>query len=194
MEIRRKATSGEGDAVDRGRELTAARGQLSEEVTQNSALFMARALNLTRDRIAAWDLFQDTVVQGLRALTQFRAGSNMRGWLLRIMYNLHVDRCRRQNRHTGWASITEDIPADEPEPTPRPLPTREDLDQAITRLAPPDRQIVLLRGEKRLSCKVISRELGISPNTVATRFFRAKQRLRAMLGVDSVNGPDGSPP
>jgi len=50
---------------------------------------------LARERTAAEDLTLDTLERALRAVTRFKAGTNLRAWLMRIMRNLFTDGCRR---------------------------------------------------------------------------------------------------
>ena len=47
----------------------------------------AYAMTLTRSRISAEDLVQDTLVKALQAKTQFRMGTNMKAWSFMIMRN-----------------------------------------------------------------------------------------------------------
>src|SRR4029077_19226472 len=65
--------------------------------TFESALY-ARAMRLVRSRSDAWDLVQDTYERALRGRATFQAGTNLRLWMMTIMYNLFLDRCRKQAR------------------------------------------------------------------------------------------------
>ncbi|WP_134495125.1 sigma-70 family RNA polymerase sigma factor [Microvirga pakistanensis] len=54
------------------------------------------ARSLTRDEIHAEDLVQDTLVRAYERRGSFRAGGNLRGWLLSILHNTFIDHRRRQ--------------------------------------------------------------------------------------------------
>src|SRR4051794_15633663 len=53
------------------------------------------ARTLTRDETHAEDLVQDTLVRAYERRSSFRAGGNLRGWLLSILHNTFVDSRRR---------------------------------------------------------------------------------------------------
>lgn len=56
------------------------------------------ALRLTRDHSAAEDLLQETAAKAYAAFGSFRPGTNLGGWLYRIMANTHISEYRRRER------------------------------------------------------------------------------------------------
>ena len=50
---------------------------------------------MTRSTAEAEDLVQDTVVKAMRARDQFKPGTNLKAWLLRILTNTFINRYRR---------------------------------------------------------------------------------------------------
>src|SRR5438128_11068264 len=66
---------------------------------------IARAL--CRDRSKAEDLVQDTFERALRALDQLDQQKNPRSWMVTILNNLHIDRCRQ------LARLEPHVPCDE---------------------------------------------------------------------------------
>ena len=54
------------------------------------------ALRLTRDHADAEDLLQETAARAYAAFGTFRPGTNLSGWLYRIMVNANINNHRRQ--------------------------------------------------------------------------------------------------
>ena len=57
------------------------------------------AMRMTRNHADAEDLVQDTLVKAYANLGSFKQGTNLRGWLFRIMRNTYVDDYRKKRRH-----------------------------------------------------------------------------------------------
>ncbi len=150
-------------------------------VEENTEPLARTARRLLRNPSDAADLVQDTVEKALRCWRQFRPGSRMRAWLLTIMTNLFVDRCRRGNREVPLDGDLEQPPP-EPEETPVWLQlSQEQVRRAVESLDPAMREVYRLRAVERLSYQTMSRRLGIPVATVGTRLNRARQKLRALL-------------
>ena len=145
------------------------------------ALF-SRAMGLERSAEDAADLVQDTFERALRNLHQFRAGTNIRMWLFRIMYNLFVD-CRRRRHSEARNDNIE--PAELAAPDPDPLEPWEQIDHAkvtdvMNHLEPHYRDVLELHLVSH-TYREIGATLGIPPGTVGTRLLRARDKLRGML-------------
>lgn len=54
------------------------------------------AFKLTRDHADAEDLLQETAAKAYAAFGSFRVGTNLAGWLYRIMLNTHISAYRKQ--------------------------------------------------------------------------------------------------
>jgi RNA polymerase sigma-70 factor (ECF subfamily) len=139
-----------------------------------------RAMFLTHDMTAADDLVQDALERALAARAQFRPGTNLRAWVGSIMRNLFVDACRRR-------PLVEQ-PADElawtpPESFDGPLEvlSLNDVQTALSGMKAQDREILTLACLERRSYRDISEHLGIPVQTVGTRLFRARAKLRMQL-------------
>jgi RNA polymerase sigma-70 factor (ECF subfamily) len=155
---------------------------------------------LTGNRIDAADLVQDTWERALSHYSASVSDEKVRGWLLVIMKNIHVDIIRRNKVRGALAAATElldVIPAPELEPEPEPawsqLSVRE-IYPSLDRLASPLRRAIELHAFERRSYQEISRVLHIAKTTVGTRLFRARRRLRrlvteAQLGGETVPEP-----
>lgn len=133
----------------------------------------ARAL--VRDEHLAADLAQDTLVRAMERSDQYRHDAPLGGWLKRILRNLAIDRARRSEREV----IVEDTEArwhdDEYTVDPANVleraATREELDDALTRLPFIYRSTVLLHDVEGWTVQEIAilEQIGLPA---------AKQRLR----------------
>lgn len=64
------------------------------DVWPHAAAVLRSAQFLTRDPAEADDLAQDVMLKAFRHLDQFRAGTDMKSWLLTILRNTRIDRAR----------------------------------------------------------------------------------------------------
>lgn len=136
----------------------------------------ARAL--AGDRAAADDLVQDTLERAWAKLHLYRRGTDLRAWLFTVMHNLHVNQLRAARPGT---QLDEEMPE-------LAQPAREidtlvlrDLDLAIRRLPPDQREVLLLVALEEMSYAEAAGTLGIPIGTVMSRLARAREKLRAML-------------
>ncbi len=142
-----------------------------------------RALSLTRARADAEDLLQDTLERALRALPRLRPGSSVVSWLNTLMNNRFIDgwRSRRHNRSLD-AAVHVAAPVPELPPAWLDISEREIRD-GIEKLSACSATILRLRYFHRLPYAEISRRLGVSLDTVGTRLFRARRRLKVILNA-----------
>lgn len=119
------------------------------------------ALSLTRDRDAADDLVQETVVKALKGRHSFQPGTNLAAWLFRIQRNEFISGVRKQ-RPT--------VPVD--------LEIAERLSHP---LAPTQREALLLAVLEGLPYEVIAEHTGVSVGTVKSRVSRGRDTLERLL-------------
>ena len=154
-----------------------------ERVSDYEGVLFARAMRLARSHSDAWDLVQDTYERALRGQSSYQPGTNLRLWLMTIMYNLFLDRCRRQAREPRVMAIDEgDIPNPESSsPEPWEGITPEQVHAAVADLELPFREVYELRLTSNCSYDEIADKLTIPRSTVGTRLLRARQKLRRTL-------------
>lgn len=141
------------------------------------------ARRLCGDSDVAADLAQETFLQAWRSFHRFEPGTNCRAWLYRIL--LHVwshERRRRTREPILFDSEVADVetPLYDP-PIPDNLSEAQVL-EALDRLAPGHRAIVLLSDVEDLSYREIAEILEIPIGTVMSRLSRARRTLRHELG------------
>ena len=136
----------------------------------------ARAL--TGDHAAADDLVQDTLERAWAKLHLYRRGTDLRAWLFTVMHNVYVNQLRAAR---PVAQLDEDMPElSQPGRESDGLELR-DLDLAIRRLPPDQREVLLLVVLEDMSYDEAAGTLGIPIGTVMSRLARAREKLRAML-------------
>jgi RNA polymerase sigma-70 factor, ECF subfamily len=165
-------------------ESAAGAGWLRAQLVVLLPALRGRAQRLERHAALADDLVQDTVEKALRSWHLFAGGSNLRGWLLTIMHNLFVDRCRARNRTPGPPDGEPDSelsPFDrEPPPAWQSL-TVDEAREMSSGLQGCLREAVELVFFQGLSYQEAGLRLGIPAVTVGTRLVRARGRLRELL-------------
>ena len=150
----------------------------AESIVQLIPRLRRYARALAGDRTAADDLVQDTLERSWSKLHLYRRGTNLRAWMFTIMHNVYVNQLR---------AMRPSVPLDDemPELT---QPAREtdtlvlrDLDAAIRRLPPEQREVLLLVALEDMSYGEAAATLGIPIGTVMSRLARAREKLRAMM-------------
>jgi len=137
----------------------------------------ARAL--VGDRHGADDLVQDTLERAVRKFHLWRPG-DLRAWLFSIMHNVFVNQLKARR-------ITPDVEADDSLVAPSSSVSPSDLadlERALGRVAPEQREVLLLVGLEEMSYAEVSRALGIPMGTVMSRLSRGRERLRRLMGVE----------
>lgn len=155
---------------------------------------MARAL--TRDRTAAEDLVQESVLRGLRYFDSYR-GEDFRAWMAAIMRNLNRERpVDRTAPQVDRAEEADDRLAQLPDPAPDPEQRLLADDRAaklrglVAALPEAMREILVLREFGGLSYAQIAATLSLPIGTVMSRLARARMQLRA----DWTSGDGGCTP
>jgi RNA polymerase sigma-70 factor (ECF subfamily) len=139
------------------------------------------ALKITRDPVRAEDVTQESCVQVLRRIQQFRGEARFGSWLSRIVVNTALLRHRRERRLVPTAEIySPATAAPEPEPEQK-VGDREVLrltDSFLSDLRDGDRELFTRRFIDGLSLQSISEETGLSLPALKSRFHRARLRLK----------------
>jgi len=104
----------------------------------------------------------------------------VRAWMFGIMHNLFVDRLRAQ-RSTPEDSAGDDLPEAAQRATQSDRLEVVDLDRALQRLPPEQREVLLLVAVEELTYREVATAIGVPIGTVMSRLSRARERLRAEL-------------
>jgi RNA polymerase sigma-70 factor (ECF subfamily) len=148
-----------------------------------SALLFRVAHSILRSRGEAEDVVQDVfvrVIENRRKLSEIR---DLRVWLVRIAWNLALDRTRRARPAQFDAGFAESLAA-------RTVAADQALDEArhmqavfkeIDRLPKTERGVLLLSAMDELGTAQIAEVMGKSESAVRALLFRARTRLRERL-------------
>ena len=137
------------------------------------------ALSLTRDRDAADDLVHDTVVKALTGRASFEPGTNLSAWVFRIQRNEFISGLRRL-RPIGAGRFGRRRELVAPPHQESRLVMREFM-SAFGKLAPTQREALLLAVLEGQSYEVIAAHTGVSVGTVKSRISRARDTLERLL-------------
>lgn len=159
-----------------------------QEAMPFSADLFRVAMFLKRDRDAAEDLVQETMMQALKSFHRFEKGTNCKAWLTTIMYHTHYKQLRKQNNLKLVADTEEQIAATIPFEAPIPQKiTDEDVLEAVKKVPDLFREVVLLCDVEGFSYKEISALLDVPIGTVMSRLHRGRKVLRGELAVYARN-------
>ncbi len=158
------------------------------------------ALRIVRRHETAEDVAQEAFVRAWRGLERFELGRPFAPWVCRIAANLALNEVRSPRmREQALPEGHEERPASGAGPLESVLDAeaRRVLDDALGALPAEQRAVLVLRVFEELSYDEIAQTLELSPGTVMSRLFRARQRLsRALapyLGASAVRRKGGAP-
>lgn len=135
---------------------------------------------LLRDRSAADDLVQDTLLRALDRIGTVEPGGDLRAWLFTIMHNLNVSHWRRARVRADIAVDKADADMATPAPQQASAEMRDVL-HGLDMLPEEQRQILLLVAVEGMSYGDAARILGLPIGTVMSRLSRARDRLGAFM-------------
>ena len=145
------------------------------------------ARRLARNEHEAEDLVQDTYLKAQQAFGRYEMREfGIKPWLLKILHNAFLNHQARQKKapRATDQQILEQAPTDDESDLPPEL-NYEHLDQevkqAIDRLAPEFREVLLLWATMELSYQDIGQIMSIPIGTVMSRLHRARRQLTGEL-------------
>jgi RNA polymerase sigma-70 factor (ECF subfamily) len=156
--------------------------------------FYPQAMKLTRNRTEAEDLLQETAAKAFAGFHGFRDGTNLGGWLYRILLNTHISGYRKQQRRPAqWLTdeITDGQLIAEARHSSTGLRSAEDqvLDmlgdtdvrEAMRQLPEKLRTAVYYADIEGRRFKEIAAITDVPIGTVMSRLHRGRHRLRSLL-------------
>ena len=155
----------------------------------NRALF-AFLVKLVRDREMAEEVLSETMLDVWRQAGRFEGKSSVTTWLFSIGHHKAVSRLRRMRE----VALDEEVAANIEDGAPTPDIQASDRDMSrllislIDRLSLDHREILQLAYYQEFSVQEIAEVLDLPENTVKTRMFYARQRLKVLLEAAGVKG------
>ena len=154
------------------------------------------ALRMTRNRVRAEDLLQETFLRAWRSFHTFKPGTNVRAWLYRILMNAYIDGYRKSEREPEVVD-QEDVDefylyskvhesddfrrAGNPEEVLLNSLMDADVKGALDSLPEAFRNVVVLADIEGFSYKEIADILSIPIGTVMSRLHRGRRQLQVKL-------------
>jgi RNA polymerase sigma factor (sigma-70 family) len=126
----------------------------------------------------AEDAVQEALWRLYRHIGALRTAATLATWLFRI-----VEReCYRLFRGRTRAEALDDLPdAEMPAALATPVDLRLDLARVVESLAPPYREVLILRDVHELTAPEVALQLGLSVEAVKSRLHRARGIVRTQL-------------
>ncbi len=138
------------------------------------------ARSLSRGRIDADELVQDSLVRALSRPEFWGQIHNPRAYLLAILHNVFIDGLNARRRH-GEAIGHEGEAIRAPAPPAQMFVLElRDLDRALNRLPADQRKAISCVGLDGMTYAEAARHMGVPLGTVMSRVSRARGALRAM--------------
>lgn len=153
------------------------------------------------DRARAEDVVQDTFVRVIHASSEWKRRATFSSWLFTIARNLCRDQ-KRRDRHRVAESLDAPLAVDAarslgeelegfsagPERLAMAGTLRTAILQALSRLAPEQHEVFVLREYSGLTFREIAQVQGVGENTVKSRMRYALESLRSTLAELGVDG------
>ena len=152
------------------------------------ARFLTR---LTHGYPIAEEIINDTMYVVWRKAGEFRGQSQVSTWIMGIAYRQALKALKRESNavHVPTASMDASLPV--LDPAQRTVELHEWIGRALAQLSFEQRMVVELTYYLGLSCDEIASIMECPVNTVKTRMFHARKRLRTALPQDELSG-DGA--
>jgi RNA polymerase sigma-70 factor (ECF subfamily) len=156
---------------------------LAGMVRDYSGLLYRVALSIVRNSAEAEDIVQDTFVRVLQQKGKLNAVVELRPWLVRIAWNLALDRKRRirpeqMDQVFALELVSHDLPADD---VVAETARMSQVLAAIEKLPRQEREVLLLSAMEDLSTAEIGKVVGRTESSVRSLLFRARTHLRERL-------------
>jgi len=135
-------------------------------------------LRMTRNADDAAELTQQTYLLAFSRISQFHGRSALATWVYRIAVTEGLQWLRR-NRQPATPRPSEFLDQSAASPAPD-ADLKLDMEDAMARLDPVDRVMLLLRYAAGEDYRAIAEIVNCAEGTVASRLHRARQRLRAI--------------
>lgn len=161
-------------------------------VDRHYEMVYALAYGVLHEREAARDTAQEVFLKVFREIEKFEGRSKFKTWLHRVVVNAALDEGRRRRPAESIDRTGEDDDRPRREitetgPGPRELASRREMrelvEEAMAKLSPDHRAVLVLREWEGLSYEEIAETLGIEMGTVMSRLFYARKRLEEIVKI-----------
>lgn len=177
-------------AIDRRAERALIRGAIAGDARAVREIYdryadavMRVTRRTTGDEMLAEDAAQDAWIKVFRGLPSFRGGSALSTWIHRVAVNASLNLLRSRSRRSGrerplsaveaTASTSEGFPV-----------LRVELERAVAMLPARMRAVLIMHDVEGRTHREIASILGIAEGYSKSHLFKARRRLRDILGPE----------
>jgi len=141
------------------------------------------AVTLLRDRSLAEDVVHDVFVSFARTAGSFTLSGTLKGYLSTCVANCARDRNRLKSRLDVGLAAAADVGADSHDPVEYAVGSEETgrLQQMLDCLPYEQREIIVLHLHQEMRFREIAEALGVSINTVQSRYRYGLEKLRSIV-------------
>lgn len=131
------------------------------------------------DDALADDWAQEAWIRVFRSLPAFRGEATFSTWVHRVAVNSALQGLRSRSRHADRETT---LVGDHAGPSAAPAALRLTLERAVGRLPEGMRQVLVLHDVEGFTHEEIAELLGIAAGTSKSQLFKARAKMREMLG------------
>jgi RNA polymerase sigma factor (sigma-70 family) len=156
-------------------------------VKRHQRFVFTLAMRFAKTREDAEEIAQDCFIKAYRSLATFQRQSKFSTWLYSIVYTTAMTALRKKRVDTDSIDDENTFIQIENQTSGYDVNNVENksrsyyLNQAIAQLLPDDATIITLFYNGEQSLEEIGQTMGMDPNTVKVKLFRARQRLKEKL-------------
>jgi RNA polymerase sigma factor (sigma-70 family) len=156
-------------------------------VKRHQRFVFTLAMRFAKTREDAEEIAQDCFIKAYRSLATFQRQSKFTTWLYSIVYTTAMTALRKKRVDTDSIDDENTFIQIENQTSGYDVNNVENksrsyyLNQAIAQLLPDDATIITLFYNGEQSLEEIGQTMGMDPNTVKVKLFRARQRLKEKL-------------
>ncbi|NND50908.1 MAG: RNA polymerase sigma factor [Flavobacteriaceae bacterium] len=144
------------------------------------------ALRMMKSKEEAEEVSQDAFIKIYKSLSKFKGDSKFSTWVYRVTYNTCLDRLKKNKRQQQTVTI-DDYTANQVKTLDNAFDqlARKEREQAIrdclNQLSSEDSFLISLYYYEEQSLDEISKVVGLKPNNVKVKLFRARKRLATII-------------
>ncbi len=164
----------------------------NSDVVSLSEVLKSYALRITRNSDESEDLVQETMLKAFKYFDSFARGTNIRGWLYRIMINIFINDYRKKRKESSRVDYenildfyefikVEDIKTQHFENDAFNNVLNDEILKALSVLPEDFRTIVFLSDIEGYSYQEVADFMGCLIGTVRSRLHRARKMLYTLL-------------
>lgn len=144
------------------------------------------ALRMMKNKEETEEVAQDAFIKIYKSLDKFKGESKFSTWVYRVTYNSCLDRLKKIKRQQQTVTIDEytehqlktlDNAFDQLAQKER----EQSIKDCLSRLKPEDGFLITLYYYEEQSLEEIAKVVGLKPNNVKVKLFRARKRLATIL-------------